>query len=256
MLRALALHGRLTQELIRRLFFSRDGGLASVQAVWLRLRTLQQKGLVSRWRLPAEQGSGPFLYELTAAGGRLIGAPAKRHARTRWAAEHDLGVAGFYTALVEALRTSGGTLAAWLPPSEAGFETAVGPLSPDAAFNWQLARKEGWCFLEWDRGTESLAAFAKKLERYEQYFRARRSHAHLGTALRPRLLVVAEDSARAGRLLAYVARAAAARPHLPTTLVTTLRDVIDDPLGAVWRLPGRDGNAAMPFWGEKPAGTP
>ncbi len=234
-----------------RLFFRRDGGLASVQAIWLRLRALQGKGLLTRWRLPAEQGSEPFLYELTTAGAHLVGAQARRRVRTRWTAEHDLGVAGFYAALAEDLGKRGGTLATWLPPAEAGFETAVGPLSPDAAFHWQLAGKAGWCFLEWDRGTESLVAFARKLDRYEDYFRARRFPEHLGTALRPRLLVVAEEGARAARLLAHVARVAVGRPNFPTTLVGKLPDVTTDPLGPEWRIPGQERGVTTRFWDER-----
>ena len=81
---------------------------------------------------------------------------------------------------------------------------------------------EGASFLEWDRGTESLARLADKLTRYDRYYAVELYHDHLGEeGLRPRLLFVVPDARRAQRVRDWMVRRRAQRayPHLPTVLI-------------------------------------
>ena len=246
-LQSLGTFQRLSQDQIRRLFFSRNGALASQQAAWARLQRLCDRKLLERWRLPAAKGSGPFLYELSPTGKRIMGISSRLHARTRWSAEHDLGVAEFYVSLSEALRAEVGKLKDWMSPEQASFATTRGRLSPDAAFGWEKAGLEGSCFLEWDRGTQSLATFAEKLERYDEYYQLRRYRDHLGDPLKPRLLVVCGDGEREERVLGYVIAKSSRFAHLPTIFVSTRDKAVSAPLGSVWRTPSV-ADVALRFW--------
>lgn len=239
-------HGQMTRHQIQRLHFRHGGYVASFQAVCRRLALLTAWGYLSRARLPVPVGSGPFVYQVGPNARLALGEepgdrlPARRRVRTAPALAHRLEIVDFYIALREALEGEGAILT-WLGESEARFQGTAGGrrlvIAPDAYCLWRRGGAEGVFFLEWDRGTESLARLADKLTRYDRYYAVELYHDHLGEeGLRPRLLFVVPDARRAERVRDWLVRRRAQRayPHLPTVLIGRQERVQADPLGWVW----------------------
>lgn len=246
-------HGRMTREHIRRLFFARGvGEQASIQAVCRRLKKLTERGYLARVAIPVAKGSGPYVYGLGKLGAAVVSREAKVTGRVAVmdlskpeslaTLSHDLERVDFYIALKTALEELGGGILSWLGEREAAYSFAWKgrkvSISPDAYCLWALGDEEGAFFLEWDRGTESLAAFGLKLSRYGHYFRLKAYQDHLGeTGIRPRLLVVASDERREGKLIDWLARRQARNElsSLPTVLFSTQPRVKGDILGHMWK---------------------
>ena len=68
----------MIREQVRRLYFRRNGNLASVQAACRRLKTLTERGYLSRLRLPVAQGSGPYVYQPGKAAATILDAEERR----------------------------------------------------------------------------------------------------------------------------------------------------------------------------------
>ncbi|MBC7264765.1 MAG: replication-relaxation family protein [Chloroflexi bacterium] len=246
----------MIREQIQRLYFRKDGELASVQAACRRLRILTERGYLTRLRLPVTQGSGPYVYQpgrgaLLAfnEGRKKVVGPGARGRRVESIAGlcHGLEVVDFYIAIKEGLESRGGRALVWLGEGEVRYAfTHRGKrlvLSPDAYCLWALGTEEGSFFLEWDRGTESMTRFAEKLQVYEAYYLVRGYHNHVGEMeLRPRLLIVAPDERREKKMVDWMARRLGRGefPSLPTVLVTARDLVHGDVLGPIWRRPGEE----------------
>ena len=254
-IRAVVRHGALTRQQIARLCFAKpDGELASVQAACRRLLLLVERGFLTRQRLPVAQGSGQYVYlpgkrakeVLSPEEGALCQASSRR-ARSATSLYHGLEVAGFYLALREAFQREGGAILTWRTEREAryAFQGHGGqlPLTPDGYCLWALAGEEGSFFLEWDRGSESLARLEQKLQRYDHYYQLRAYREHLGDiGLRPRLLMIVPDERREKRVVRWVASmlGQGQLASLPTVMVGTEARVALDLLGDVWSIPGRE----------------
>jgi hypothetical protein len=237
-LEAVRTHTRLTREHIRRLFFrKRPGGMASVQAVNARLQKLAASGYLEPVVVNAGHGAGPYAYALGPAGKalllRLAAGQRRGHLGPVW---HHLEIADFRVRLEESLRRQRGELVEWL--GEAQVRALLlgrrGWPVPDALVHWRLQDKEGTFFLEWDRGSESLAVLTAKLVRYGHYWRAR-GHRELlpGLGLRPRLVLVLKSGDRSQRLARWLA--SRRQNHLgATVLLGVAEQVLREPLGEVW----------------------
>jgi hypothetical protein len=160
---------------------------------------------------------------------------------------HGLETVDFYLALRDALQKSGGAIQTWLTEREACYRfDCTGSkllLTPDSYCLWVLGCEEGSFFLEWDRGTESLARLREKFVRYAEYYAARAYHMHLGDiGLRPRVLLVVVDQRRARRVANWIARERDGDllRALPTILVGVEKDVLQDVLGSIWRTAGAE----------------
>jgi hypothetical protein len=244
----------MTRAQIQRLFFRKDGRLASVQAACRRLTILTEREYLARVRLPVTQGSGPYVYlpGRTADGvldkdEREQLGRRRRGRRVESAAGflHGLEVVDFYIALKEALEGRGGTIVTWLGEGDARYQFARGGkrllLNPDGYCLWALGHEESSFFLEWDRGTESMTRFSQKLVRYEAYYLTNAHHDHLGqVGLKPRLLIVVPDERREDNMSSWMARRRKKGEFasLPTVLVATRDFVFADILGSIWRMAG------------------
>jgi hypothetical protein len=251
----------MTRQQIRRLYFRREGRLVSVQAVCRRLRLLSERGYLYRVRLPAMQGSGPYVYR---AGKMAVvaldkGNPGRSRSALRGRAVHSfaglyhgLEVVDFYLSLKEGLEDRGGRIVSWLGERQAHYRFEWNGrrvlLSPDGYCLWALGTVEGAFFLEWDRGTESMNRLSEKLERYQVYYQLQAYHHHIGElGLKPRLLIVVPDERRERKVVAWIARQLS-RGHfdsLPTVLITAGRWVYTDVLGPVWSRPGAEGRVTL-----------
>ena len=253
-MRAVVQHGRLTREQVRKLFFQKGRGLASVQAVCRRLRILNERGYLIRTRLPTPMGSGPYVYQpgnLAVAAmsrdGSGLKRPGDRRRRTQSAVEllHGLEIVDFYIQLKRSLVERDGEILVWLSERQCRYRIPRHgrslPFTPDAYCLWGLGSEEGAFFLEWDRGTESMVRIAEKLTRYEVYYRARAYHDHLGEiGLQPRLLFVVPDERRQRKFVQWRSRnpARGKWTSLPTILVATREHAHSQPLEEIWHKPG------------------
>ena len=243
----------MTREQIQRLYFRRDGELASVQAACRRLTILTERRYLSRVRLPVTRGSGPYVYQPGKAAAvvldkdeRAILGRGKRGRRIESMAGliHGLEVVDFYIALKEGVESRGGKLVTWLGEREARYQFTLHGrrliFNPDGYCLWAFREEEGSFFLEWDRGTESMTRFSQKLIRYEAYYRLRAYQNHLGEiGMRPRLLIVAPDERREKKLADWIARRLdrGELASLPTVLIAARDLVLLDILGPIWRRP-------------------
>ena len=244
----------MTREQIQRLYFRKDGRLASVQAACRRLTILTARGYLSRIRLPVTRGSGPYVYQpgkaavvvLNKDERRILGRGG-RHRRIESIAgfSHGLEVVDFYIALKEALERRRGRIVIWWGEREVRYQFAWHGrrllFNPDGYCLWALGIEESSFFLEWDRGTESMTRFSQKITRYEGYFRLRAYHNHLGEmGMKPRLLIVAPDERREKKLVDWIAGKLEKGEFasLPTTLVAARDLVFLNILGLIWRKPG------------------
>jgi len=254
-IRAVVRHGAMTRQQIARLCFLKpDGGLSSVQAACRRLSLLVQREYLTRYRLPVAQGSGQYVYlpgkhakDVLSEDEQANYQPSSRRARSAASLQHGLEIVDLYLALREGLQRQGGAILTWLTEREAhySFEGNGGSLrlTPDGYCLWSLAGEEGAFFLEWDRGTESLARLEQKMARYADYYLARAYRQHLGDmGLRPRILLVVPDRRREQRVARWMVSRREPGPWaaLPTVLIGAERRVLGDILGCVWRAPGDD----------------
>lgn len=246
-------HRQMTREQIRRLHFVEDGRRASIQTACRRLKILIQRDYLTRIRLPAIEGSGPYVYHpgkaavalLDQEGRRLLGRDGKGHRiRSIAGLSHALEVVDFYIAFKESLEDRGGKIISWLGESEVRYHFVHHGrrllLSPDGYCLWALEEKEGSFFLEWDRGTENMSRFSQKLRRYEEYYRSLSYQDHLGeVGLRPRIIIVAPDQRRETKLIKWIARRLERGEFrcLPTILVASQDLVSRDVLGQIWLQP-------------------
>ena len=245
-------HGQMKRDQIHLLHFRKRDGLTSVQTVCRRLRVLAEGGYLARVRLPADIGSGPFVYTPGKAAAAILneesrsGGRGKRRRRVRSpiALRHSLEVVDFFIAVKEGLEAAGGSILTWCGESDSRhsfiWRGKSVLLTPDAYCLWAFSGEEGAFFLEWDRGTESMTRISQKLERYEAYYRLRAYRDHLGVqGLRPRLLVVVPDERREQKTAEWIAGRLAKREFssLPTILIGAHDQVLHDILGPVWRKP-------------------
>jgi len=243
----------MVREQIQRLYFRRDGNLASAQAACRRLQLLTERGYLARVRLPVAQGSGPYVYRPSKARPATMdgeeGLSALRSSRGRRVESaaglyHGLQVVDFYVALHEGLESVGGRILTWLGEGEARYSlTSQGKrilLSPDAYCLWCFGSDEGAFFLEWDRGTESITRLAQKLQQYEAYYRLQAYHDHVGEmGLKPRILIVVPDARRQQKLTHWLASrlGKSGFSALPTILVSNRDKVIAYVMGPIWHTP-------------------
>lgn len=233
---AVRTHGRLTASNVRRLFFRDEfGTLASVQTVNGRLRRLVDAGYLSVLVIDLGRGSGPYAYGIGLAARALFGrsgfALRRGVAGPVW---HDLEIAEFRVQLELALTDRGGALLEWVgePALRSLLKGRTAWPVPDALVHWRLARQEGTFFLEWDRGSESVAVLVAKLGRYGAYTRERGHHVLLpGLGLRPRLAIVVNESRKA-RLITYLSGRRNAPPL--TVAIGAQAVVVADPLSPAW----------------------
>ena len=250
---AVVRHGHMIRGQIQRLYFRKDGKVASVQAACRRLRILTERGYLKRTRLPVTQGSGPYVYQAARAAVPFLdeeerqllgrGARASRVDSTS-GLYHGLEVVDFYIALKEALERRGGRILSWLAERQARYRFAWQgkriTFSPDAYCLWAFGMEEGAFFLEWDRGTESMTRLSEKLQRYDAYYRLMAYHDHLGeVGLKPRLLIVVPDERRQKKVVDWIARRLdkGELASLPTILVAARVLLLAGILGPIWRRP-------------------
>jgi hypothetical protein len=235
MLQTVAAHGALTREHIRRLCFSRNGHLVSVQAVNARLKKLVDAAVLETVVVSSGRGAGPYAYSLGPIGSALI-----HHARPRrvgvqpiW---HVLEIAEFRVALQELIDAAGGRLSEWQgePLLRSIYHARRAWPIPDALVHWQLRGREGAFLLEWDRGSESVALLTAKLVRYQAYYRALGHQEILpGLGLRPRLAIVVHAPDRATRVVRWIEQHAAT-PVGSTVFIALASNVLPNPLGLLW----------------------
>jgi len=250
---AVVRHSQMTREQIRRLYFRRNGKLASVQAACRRLTILTERGYLTRIRLPVTRGSGPYVYQpgkaaavvLSKDENKLLSRRRGRRIEGMAGLCHGLEVVDFYIALKEAFESRGGQIVTWLGERELRYQFVWHGrrllFNPDGYCLWALGEEEGSFFLEWDRGTESMIRFSEKLTRYEAYYQLRAYHNHLGEmGIKPRLLVVVPDERREKKLVNWIARKLERGEFtpLPTVLVAARDLVFLNILGRIWCKPG------------------
>lgn len=228
----LAEHRVLTAEHVNALAFDH------IKRARRRLLLLCQRGVLARFRRHVPVGSQSWRYTLgvlgeaihAAAAGDPLPRPAKIAEKiTRLAEsrdlEHRLGVNGFFVALAAQARTQPGceladwwsehrtaeTTGQWVRPDGFGVWTEPAPdhsrTGPAVA-----GTREIRFFLEYDRGSESLATVLAKLDSYAELTRAR---------VRRPVLFVFTTTARQAH---FTARAAAAGWPRDLTVATTATD--------------------------------
>ena len=162
-IRAVVRHGQMPREQIQRLYFWKDGEVASVQAACRRLRILTERGYLTRVRLPVTRGSGPYIYQPGKAAAvvldeekrRLLGRGRRgRRIESIAGLSHGLEVVDFYIVLKEALESRGGRIVSWLGERRYQFTWHGRRIlfNPDGYCLWALGEEEGSFFVEWDRG--------------------------------------------------------------------------------------------------------
>jgi hypothetical protein len=145
-------------------------------------------------------------------------------------------VAEFRICLQEALKQGGGSLMEWVgePQLRAQLRGQQGWPVPDGIGHWQLKRREGAFFLEWDRGGEPLAVLTGKLAKYTRLHRTGGYRALVpGLGLRPRLVIVIGTPARARHLVHWLREHGEPAGGI-TVLVGLAAQVLAEPLGTVW----------------------
>jgi hypothetical protein len=180
-------HRVLTTSQITEVFFSGQRAATTRLNILYRHRTLDR----AQPRTPAG-GSAAFHYVLDEAGAMVLAADRGLtraefgYRRERATAillsqklAHTVGVNGFFTALhAEARRQPGAAcLAAWWPEWRCAAEWH-GRIHPDAYGRWRENGPHGDAeadfFLEYDRGTETLARVAAKLDDYQALYQVSR----------------------------------------------------------------------------------
>ncbi|WP_306368591.1 replication-relaxation family protein [Nocardiopsis sp. CC223A] len=219
-------HKVMTTEHLHRLYFPEVGE----RSVRLRLRKLHGYGLLDRFRPLSLRGSNPYHWVLGSAGARLLarerGAEgvSYRFERVAGVADsprlgHMLGLVDCLVAFTTAARsTPGAELVQWLNEAECARRWGR-HTRPDAYVRWQQDGTEAHVFVEYDTGSEPLAAVRDKMTGYADLARATRfpsvvlfvvhsriREANLAGVLAPR------SSSRAGAYLATYADLAGPGP--------------------------------------------
>jgi hypothetical protein len=179
---AVASLGVLTPRLAAEAFFD------SEYCARKRLVALYRLGVLGRFRpRRAEWGSQPYHYVLSPGGAAVVAAergddPARTRKRLLASRvlslsrsqrlEHIVGVNGMWAALARRARDGDGSLALWLTEAQCA-RWAKGIVRPDAYFEWAAAGAAVECFVEYDRGTETLDRLRAKLAGYERFERER-----------------------------------------------------------------------------------
>jgi hypothetical protein len=156
----------------------------SLHAAVVRLRTLARLGVLDRFRAPARKGRpNEYHYVLGRMGAAMAAADRGEdpdRAARRWKGEtalalargqrlaHALALSGFYAGLAAEARTEGRRLAEWLTEPEAA-RWSEGVVRPDGLGVWAEDGRTVEFFLEVDRGTETLARLAAKLDGYARF---------------------------------------------------------------------------------------
>lgn len=233
--RAVARHRVLTTPQLARLFFDSEKRASS------RLLKLHRIGVLDRFRPIRERwGAHPWHWMIGPLGAAVLAAERGEDpdsAARRWKGERALAYAGgqrlahlvgvneFFVGLAaRARRGEWPSLKDWLTEAECAAWTE-GSVRPDAWGVWQDGGSRVEFFLEYDRGTETLARLAAKLAGYERF--------------------EAERGATAWVLFAFTSprreeRARAALAGATVPLATASLDYDTAPDEAVWRPLGAD----------------
>lgn len=233
---AVARHRVLTTPQLERLFFGSHSAAAH------RLLDLHRLGVLERFRpLRDRWGAHPWHWMTGPLGSAVLAAERGEDpdaAARRWRGERALALAGgqrlahlvgvndFYASLAgRARHTPYAALSDWLTEHECAAWTE-GIVRPDAWGVWGEAGRAVEFFLEYDRGTETLARLAAKLAGYERLEAERGATAWV---------VFAFTSAR------REARARAALAAATVPVATGALEAGAPPHEALWRPVGSDG---------------
>lgn len=238
--RAIAAHTCLSAQHVRRLFFSDGHHEATLQTVNARLRRLVDARYLRRQMLDGGHGAGPFVYRLTTSGAAVIGVPPSRGRDGPDAPRHALAVADFRVSLERDLIAEGGSLE-WIGEPELRRVRSQPPI-PDGVALWRLNGRQGVLAVEVDLGTESIATLQRKLDRYGEWWRARRYRGVAPTGLKPRLALLCPPG-RAIRLINITERIRAAG----TIAIAPIALATSSPLRQSWWRSDRSGVAALLF---------
>lgn len=177
--RAIARHRVLTSVQLTEMFFD------SQKPALARLLGLYRLGVLDRFQPHrGSWGSHPFHYVLGPLGAAVLASEAGEdpdRAARRWKADrtvalghtqrlaHLVGVNGFLSSLVgHSRRHENSDLVAWLTEAECA-RWSEGIVRPDAFGEWREDGSAVEFFLEYDRGTETLARLVDKLPGYERF---------------------------------------------------------------------------------------
>jgi hypothetical protein len=215
------------------------------------LQRLRTKGLVTATRRlvggPAG-GSSCVIYQLSAAGARLIGSVDRGGGGGTGASafvEHRLMVAEIALAFLRSARTHRDhSFATWESEGEAAALIGGDPV-PDGRLLYASADWELSAFVEADLGTERPIRFADKMGRYLHAFRHGEWRSRLGAW--PALLTICPDVGRATTLRrATEDRFANEGDVAMECLFASLPDLTrvghrTGPLAAIWQIAGEAG---------------
>lgn len=233
----------LKRDQLERLFFN------TMSACNQRLFKLYQHKFLDRLFLPVEIGSSQAVYALDRLGAQVVsanlGGPVswkrKENKVEYLFLEHTVGVSEFNVSLQVALRGRDdvGCLfwkrEAFLPKEMVQdpnhYENRL-PVCPDAFFGLQLEDGRSFFFLEFDRGTETLTKFSKKLVAYQQYWRTGKYQERYNYK-NFRVLTVTTGPERLNNLIRIAGNIGARNMFLFTTKELAERDI----LGPVWYRP-------------------
>jgi hypothetical protein len=196
----------MRQDQVQRLLFP------SKETATVRLRKLWEHAYLKREWLPSVGGiqTSHILYLVDRRGADLLKAEFGYDEETlRWSAkkpsyifmEHTLGLSEVRLAVELSCRDNGLTMKVWRDEKaiKADYDRVkVGrewvAVLPDAYFTVQVPRGTLHFFVEFDRGTEGLKVFRKKVAAYLDYFRSGKCRTRFGTD-RIRVLTVTEGGA-------------------------------------------------------------
>lgn len=210
----------LTGRHIERLHFADGSPLTAARKSRSTLQRLYAQKLISRLdrRIGGiRAGSSGYIYALTASGQRIAsrhgpagGSRLRRHWEpSRLFTEHLLAISELYVGLVEADRAGAIELldfqaepACWR--SWHGHGGEVRYVKPDALVQLAVGEVEAACFVEVDRGTESLSVIRRKSQAYVDYWHTGVEQAR--HELFPSVLWLTTDARRAEQIVDELAR--------------------------------------------------
>ena len=211
----------------------------------VRLRTLADLGVLDRFRILARTGEpNEYHYVLGRVGASIVAAEHGGDpdaAARRWRGDtalvlargqrlaHAIGISGFYAGLAAEARQGRGRLAEWMTEAESA-RWSEGVVRPDGLGVWAEDGREVEFFLEYDRGTETLARLAAKLDGYRRFEEERGASAWV--------LFAFTSPGREAR-----ARSALHGADVPTASAVLGPD--DRPSGAVWSPVGAGGRLRL-----------
>ena len=252
---------------------------ASPRACQACLRRLHAKGLVHRFALQRgglAGGRASYIYSLSAAGARTLAAATEiplakivhesrsdAAAARAYRAEHQLLANRCLIALRDATRAHpGAELGRWTsdPHLRMRFRWGRGwrVLHPDALARIRIAASEGWCFFEFDRGTQLIAAYVRKVAQYARFYLSTAWKGHFAPF--PAVRIVTTKESRIGDLRLAAQQGigmlpAAHHRELAGRLavrVAWTHALLRDPLGAVWLPAFGDGVTHLAVVGHGP----